>query len=169
MTALQTARLSGKPLGSQHFDDVYRMHQDPKVMATLGGLRDAEQTTRMLKRVEDLWRDRGFGLWALRDRTTGSFAGRGGFLCTNIGGREETELGYSFMPDYWGSGLATEFATEAVRTAFEALGLDDIVCFTLTTNRASQRVMEKAGFVFEKRLIHEGLPHIFCRQTRPSS
>lgn len=39
------------------------------------------------------------------------------------------------------------------------------ICYTLTTNRASQRVMEKLGFRFEKEMIHAGLPHVFYRMT----
>jgi RimJ/RimL family protein N-acetyltransferase len=40
-----------------------------------------------------------------------------------------------------------------------------VVCFTLTTNRASQRVMEKAGFEYERDIVHAGLPHVFYRIT----
>ncbi len=169
MTSIETERLRGAPLNRGDFDDVCRMHSDPRVMATLGGLRTDDTTAGMIDRIEKLWRDHGHGLWFLRDKATGAFAGRGGFAHTNIGGAEEVELGYTFMPEYWGRGLATEFATEAVRLAFEVFGLDDIVCFTLTTNAASLRVMEKAGFQFERRLIHEGMPHIFCRQRRPAA
>ena len=39
----------------------------------------------------------------------------------------------------------------------------DIVCFTLPTNRASQRVMEKVGFVYERDITHANLPHVLYR------
>jgi len=41
--------------------------------------------------------------------------------------------------------------------------LGDVVGFTLTTNVASQRVLEKAGIPFERVLEHAGLPHWFGR------
>jgi hypothetical protein len=41
------------------------------------------------------------------------------------------------MTEYWGRGLATEMAEAILRVAFEGLGMTDVVCFTLTTNRAS--------------------------------
>ena len=41
----------------------------------------------------------------------------------------------------------------------------DLVCFTLTTNHASQRVMEKVGFRYECNVLHAGLPHVFYRLT----
>ena len=167
MTNIETKRLRGTPLDRGDFDDLCRMHDDPRVMATLGGLRSDGESAGMITNVETLWRDRGYGLWSLREKATGTFAGRGGFAHINIGGREEIELGYSFLPEYWGRGLATEFATEAVRLAFDVFGLDDIICFSLTTNAASLRVMEKIGFQFERRLIHAGMPHLLCRQRRP--
>ena len=164
MTDIETTRLRGTPLDRSNFDDLCRMHNDPRVMATMGGLRPDDESAGFIDDVERLWRDHGYGLWFLREKATGAFAGRGGLLHTDIGGADEVELGYTFMPEFWGRGLATEFAIEAVRLAFEVFKLDNIVCFTLTTNSASQRVMEKAGFQFERRLIHEGVTHIFCRQ-----
>jgi len=49
--------------------------------------------------------------------------------------------------------------------AFERLGMEELVCFTLTINRASQRVMEKAGFEYERDVVHAGQPHVLYRLT----
>jgi RimJ/RimL family protein N-acetyltransferase len=43
------------------------------------------------------------------------------------------------------------------------------VSFTLTTNRASQRVMEKAGLGFDRRIEHAGLPHLLYRLSAPDA
>jgi RimJ/RimL family protein N-acetyltransferase len=45
----------------------------------------------------------------------------------------------------------------------ELLGLDDIVAFTLPTNDASRRVMEKLGFSYERDIEHAGMPHVLYR------
>ncbi len=50
-----------------------------------------------------------------------------------------------------------------MRVAFTELHLPEIVCFTLPTNRASQRVMQKAGFRYERDLIYKDLPHVIYR------
>ena len=42
--------------------------------------------------------------------------------------------------------------------------LNNLVCFTLVDNNASRRVMEKAGFTFERELIHAGMPHVLYRR-----
>jgi [ribosomal protein S5]-alanine N-acetyltransferase len=100
-----------------------------------------------------------------RDRADGRFVGRAGLLNTYVGGNDEVELAYGLMAEYWGRGLATEMAKEVLSVAFEQFGLADVVCFTLTTNRASQRVMEKAGFEYERDVVHAGRPHVLYRIT----
>ena len=45
----------------------------------------------------------------------------------------------------------------------EELSLPTIVAFTLPTNIASRRVMEKCGLVYERPIIHADLPHVLFR------
>jgi RimJ/RimL family protein N-acetyltransferase len=169
---LRTDRLIGRRLRAADFDDLARMHRDPRVMATLapagapnGGLLSDDETRRFLRRNLEHWDRHGYGLWLFRDRADGRFVGRGGLKRTSVDGRDEVELAYAVMADYWGRGLATEMAEAVLAAGFERLGLPEIVCFTLTTNRASQRVMEKAGFVYEREIVHAGLPHVLYRLT----
>jgi ribosomal-protein-alanine N-acetyltransferase len=69
---------------------------------------------------------------------------------------------YAVHPDLWGRGYATELARAAVERARE-LALTELVGFTLTTNLASQRVLQKAGLRFERTIEHARLPHWFGR------
>ena len=39
----------------------------------------------------------------------------------------------------------------------------DLIAFTLPDNLASRRVMEKAGFAYEREILHAGLPHVLYR------
>src|SRR5215813_2333715 len=112
---------SGEPIGSFHTDrliatrlretdlsELYRMHQDTKVMATLGGPRTDDRTRKFVATNLRHWDDHGFGLWVFRAASTRSFVGRGGLRHVHIGGRDEVELAYAVMPELWGRGLATE-------------------------------------------------------------
>jgi RimJ/RimL family protein N-acetyltransferase len=137
------------------------MHRDPRVMATLGGLRSDEESARYLRDNLD-HRDRyGYGIWAFRNKSDGRFVGRAGLRNTHVGGEEEFELAYALVPDLWNKGLARVI----LKVAFEDLGLIDVVCFTLPANRASRRVMEKAGFEYERDVVHAGSPHVLYRIT----
>ena len=149
-----------------HFDELLQMHRDEKVMATLGGVRIAEAWTReFLGKSSAHWNQHGFGLWVFRDKTNGKFAGRGGLRHIVVTGNEEVELAYALMPAYWGQGHATEIAKRSLKIGFEMLHLTNIVCFTMTTNYASQRVMQKAGFSYERNITHANLPHVLYRMT----
>ncbi|HTU90529.1 MAG TPA: GNAT family N-acetyltransferase [Gemmataceae bacterium] len=161
-----TPRLLLHRMTADDLEDLTRMHLDPRVMATLGGVRSPEQTRDWLERQIGHWERCGFGLWMARERQTGQLTGRGGLHHVEIDGRDEIEVGYSFLPDFWGRGLATELACESIRVAFTMLNLPEIVCFTLTTNRASQRVMQKASFCYERDLVYKDLPHVLYRLRR---
>ena len=167
--AFRTDRLLAERLREEHIGEIQRIHLDPNVMATLGGLRSDEESAHYLRDNLDHWYRYGYGMWVFRDRAHGRFVGRAGLRNTHVGGNDEVELAYALMADYWGRGLATEIATEILKLAFVRLDLDDIVCFTLPTNRASQRVMKKAGFEYERDVVHAGTPHVLYRVNAPDA
>jgi len=162
-TNLVTARLRLTRLSSADLDDLVRMYADPKVTATLGGVRTADWVAEYLKKQIAHWDAHGFGLWTAREPGAGKFAGRAGLRYATLDGRQEVEVTYGLMPEFWGRGFATELAVESVRVGFTELRRPDLVCFTLPTNLASRRVMEKAGFRYERDIIYADLPHILCR------
>ncbi len=160
---LRTERLTlHRPIPADR-DDLLQMHTDPGVMATLGGVRTESESDAILKRLIADWDAHGFGYWIARDSDTGAFAGRAGLRLIIVDERPEIELGYGFMSDYWGRGIATEAAAAIVRAGFETVGTRNLVCFTTPTNERSRRVMEKLGFRYEKDFVHADLPHRLCR------
>jgi ribosomal-protein-alanine N-acetyltransferase len=148
------------------------MHRDSRVMATLapadvpnGGVLPDEETRHFLRRHLDHWDRHGYGFWMFRDKADDRFVGRAGLHNANAGGNEEVELAYALMAECWGSGFATEMAQGILVVAFGRLRMTEVVCFTLTTNRASQRVMEKVGFEYECDIVHARLPHVLYKFT----
>jgi len=108
------------------------------------------------------WPTYGFGPWVLELREDGRFAGRGGLKTTTVRGEPAVELPWSVVPALQGRGLATEAGAAALQAA-RALGLPEVVSYTLTTNLASQRVMERIGLRRDGELEHAGLPHVLYR------
>ena len=68
-----------------------------------------------------------------------------------LAARSEAELGWLIAPEHQGRGLATEAARALVELCFSALGVRRVVASTFEANRASWRVMEKAGMRLETR------------------
>ncbi len=69
------------------------------------------------------------------------------------------------MPNFWSQGLATEMSREILRAGFKDLRLSNVLSYTLSTNQASQNVIQKLGFTFERTGDHASLPHVFFRLT----
>ncbi|MBD6616537.1 GNAT family N-acetyltransferase [Komarekiella sp. 'clone 1'] len=160
-----TQRLLAERLHFKHLNELYRMHQNTQVMATLGGVRSDEATRLFIFNNLHHWQQYGFGLWVFRDKVNHQFVGRAGLRNTHLDGKEEVELAYALMAKFWSQGLATEIGEKILKIGFEVLNLHEIVCLTLTTNKASQRVMEKLGFKYERDIIHADLPHLLYRLT----
>lgn len=163
----ETQRLLAARARPDDLDDLARMHTDPTVMATLGGrVWTPEETKAFLDRVLDHWDRHGYGVWTLRAKESGAFVGRAGLRRKLIDGYEETELLYACMPEHWRQGLTTEAAEGIVAVAFERLMMPSLVAFTLPANAASRRVMEKAGFGYERDFIHAGELHVLYRRRQ---
>ncbi len=62
------------------------------------------------------------------------------------------ELSYCLHPSKWGKGYVTEAVKAVTEFAFDGLGVHRIEAGCSTENIASQRVLEKVGFVQEGRL-----------------
>jgi len=160
-----TARLAAERLTPEHFAAIRAMDSDPAYMALLGGVRDVPKTQAYMDRNLKHWDDYGFGCWVLRDARDGEVAGRCIIRHLDVEGTDEVELGYGFHPRYWGQGLATEIAKELLRIGREKLGIASLVAITMRANRGSQRVLEKAGLVYERDIVHDGVTHMLYRSV----
>ena len=157
-----TARLGAERLTPAHFDAIRAMDSDPTYMALLGGTRSERETRAYMARNLQHWDDYGFGLWILRD-AAGDVAGRCVLRHLDVEGTDEVELGYGLHTRYWGRGLATEVAKELLRLGRDELRRPSIVAITRTVNVASQRVLIKAGLVYNRDVDHEDVLHMLFR------
>lgn len=167
---IETERLICERLRPEHEAELSVLLLDPRVARTLFPTATTRLTDTILRVSLDEklghWARYGFGLWLLRDRATGEMVGRGGLQHTTADGAEVVEAAWAIVPERWGQGLATELAHTAARIAFDDLGLEEIVAFTLPDNVASRRVMEKAGFTYERDIERAGMSHVLYRRQR---
>jgi [ribosomal protein S5]-alanine N-acetyltransferase len=66
--------------------------------------------------------------------------------------RHTAEFGYWLGEEFWGHGVMSEVVPAFVNYCFEKFSLHRISAQTYSSNPASARVLEKAGFVLEGRL-----------------
>ena len=86
----------------------------------------------------------GYGMWLARLKPSGEFVGRF-TLQPNSPGIGDAEIGYRLLPAFWGSGLATEGASELLRYGLADLHANRIVATTMAVNVRSRQVMERIG------------------------
>jgi ribosomal-protein-alanine N-acetyltransferase len=133
-------------------------------MATLGGVRDHDTTRQYVEVNSEHWDRHGFVIYVLRHLDDGRLVGRAGLRHVPVGGHDEVEVAYGLRSEFWGQGIAVAVAEELVSIAARAELCADLVAFTLSTNRRSWRVMEKAGFAFEREFDHDGSSHVLYRR-----
>lgn len=169
---LDTERAIAHPLGDDDLAALRQIWTDARVTATLSATGEPFSEAAIRQRLEAAiahWNAYGFGIWLFRDRSgdrESNLIGYCGVRHATVEERAERELLYGVVSGRWGGGLATEMAAAVLNWTFDRANLPDVVCYTLTTNFASQRVMAKLGFRVEKPLTHVGLPHLLHRHTR---
>ncbi|MBM81722.1 MAG: GNAT family N-acetyltransferase [Planctomycetaceae bacterium] len=109
----------------------------------------------------------GYGRWACVLKDTSAIIGFCGLKY--LSDWDAVDVGYRFLPQYWGRGLATEAYTASLDFGFGTLGLERIIGLVIPENAASIRVLEKAGMRFEAEVIYDGTPvlqFVKCRGDR---
>jgi RimJ/RimL family protein N-acetyltransferase len=143
---METLRLAMREFVPSDFDDLHRLDGDPRVMKYINGGRPAtrEETAAAIRRVTRNYRlYPGLGAWYTVRRDTGKFIGW--FSLKYAGRSPDVEIGYRLLPQARGQGFATEGATAMYHYGFDDLDLDRIIGVTDPGNKASQRVLVKAG------------------------
>ncbi len=88
--------------------------------------------------------------YAITKRDDGTLVGAIGL--TMDAKHERAEMGYWIGKPFWNNGYATEAARAMIKFGFHDLGLNRIFAHYLTRNKASGKVMEKAGMKYEGHL-----------------
>ncbi|MEZ4217202.1 MAG: GNAT family N-acetyltransferase [Myxococcota bacterium] len=164
--AIETERLRGERATPAHLPEFLRVAEDALAAATLGGRAPRPVLEERFARWLREWDEAGFGLWIWRERASGAHVGHAALRRDSRFGPRDVELGYALHPDAWARGFATEAARALVAVAFERLALPELVAFTLPTNAGSRRVMEAAGFHYERDIEHAGRTHVLYRRSR---
>ena len=64
-------------------------------------------------------------------------------------GIKSHELGFALSKEFWGRGVMTEAAKAVIHFGFSAYGLDLVSVCTAPSNKRSQSVIQKCGFIYE--------------------
>jgi RimJ/RimL family protein N-acetyltransferase len=137
-------------------ESIYRLNIHPDIFRFTTDLpfESVEEAREFLKNY-DAYSLYGFGRWAVVLKDTNAFIGWCGLKY--IPEEKEVDIGYRFLPEYWGQGFAVETGLKCCEFGFAKLGLTRIVARVHKDNFRSIRVSEKMGMVYEKDLMYDGV------------
>jgi RimJ/RimL family protein N-acetyltransferase len=69
---------------------------------------------------------------------------------------DDVDVGFAFLPRYWGKGYAYEAGAAVMAYGKDALGLSRIVAIVSPDNASSIKVLEKLGLAFERTITLPG-------------
>lgn len=146
MTLLLTPRLRLEPLQDHHFDGLYLLNSDPRVMRYITGRPDTPVDTQaMIDRVKARWAELGYSWWGFIRQEDGMLIGCGCIQHLNRDPTGPLETGWRLRPDCWSQGYASEAARHMVGWAFATLRPDLICAVCQPENTPSSTVMERLG------------------------
>lgn len=142
---LETPRLRLRGFSHDDLDAYAEMCADPEVMRFVGNGQtlDRCQAWRNMAMIAGHWQLRGYGLWAVEERSSREMIGRIGLW--NPEGWLQMEVGWTLRRTYWGQGFATEAAQAAIDYAVTVLKEQHLISLIKPGNQASIRVAERLG------------------------
>jgi RimJ/RimL family protein N-acetyltransferase len=160
-TVIDTGRLLLRRFTTDDLEAFYQLGSRPEIIryAQAAPLASREQALEFMTAAPfHDYATYGYGRFACVWKATGAVIGFSGVKY--VPEIEDNELGYRFLPEYWGQGLATEAGTALIEFARSTLRLERLVAMVHPDNVASARVVTKLGFVVERTLRYSGLPDV---------
>ena len=148
---IETDRLLLRPYREEDFDDLFAMNSDIRILKYLGNKPSTREETwmRLLRNVGH-WSLKGFGAFAVFEKTTGRFVGNTGLAHHQRGLGEQfdpfPEAGWVLAHWSHGNGYATEAALAAHRWFDAREEAQRTVCMIDPENTPSLHVAEKLGY-----------------------
>jgi RimJ/RimL family protein N-acetyltransferase len=164
---LETERLRLRRLRESDHTTLAEFYADPEMTRYLGGPVDAADAWQWLLAAIGHWTIRGFGQFALDERTSGAFCGVAGLI--RHFDWPELELGWRVFREHQGRGYATEAAHRIRAHAYEVLGAQTLVSYIDPENLPSVRVAKRLGAHRDGTITLRGRPAEVYRHPGPDS
>lgn len=146
MIIFETERLMVRQYTGEDYDNYFSLHGNAQVMQYIRAAQTrVESDAKFEETILNVVPHSFMGRWAVEEKASGKFIGS--FIIAPIPDDvAKTQLGYSFLPAYWGKGLATEVTKEGLNYFRDKTSLTEIFAVIETPNIASHKVLLKAGF-----------------------
>ena len=161
---LETERLILRDLLETDVDGIFELDSDPLVHKYLGKnpIATKAQAEESIQFIRQQYQERGIARFAAIEKATGEFIGWSG-IKFNTGDKEEIggyrdfyDIGYRFIPRYWGTGYASESSFKTLDFGFNELQIETMCGAAEVENIASNKVLQKIGLRFTNDFMFDG-------------
>jgi len=150
---LETERLVLRRLNMDDAPFILKLVNEPSWLRYIGdkGVRNLADARNYLQTGPiTMYEQKGFGLYMTELRGDCTPIGMCGLIKRAT--LEDVDVGFAFLPGFWGQGYAQEAAAAVLQHGRATLGIPRIVAITSPDNARSIRLLDKLGFSFEKML-----------------
>lgn len=140
---IETERLILRVPRIEDFERYAELLGDEEAARYIGGHLPRAAAWRRFLQMPGAWVVQGFAMFSVEEKRTGRWLGQTGPWKPD--GWPGNEVGWSFHPDAWGRGYATEAATAAMDWAFDTLGWDAVIHCIDPANVPSQKLAQRLG------------------------
>lgn len=144
---LETERLVLRGFSEADLQPLVSFYSNETTSKFVGGVSEPWEVWRRMASYIGHWQLRGYGPFALEDKSSGNFAGYCGPWYPH--GWPEPELGWGLMPEFQGRGLVVEAAKRCLSYVYDDLGWNTAISAIDPDNAASRRVAERLGATYE--------------------
>ncbi|WP_313100374.1 GNAT family N-acetyltransferase [Epilithonimonas sp.] len=146
-----TERLTLRKITIDDIDNIFQLDSNPDVMKYVGvpPVKLKEESAKMVENIINQYKNNGTGRLAVIEKESNQFIGWCGIklLTDEVNGFKNVyELGYRFLPEFWGKGYATESALASLDLGFNQLNADKIYAYADIGNESSNHILTKLGF-----------------------
>ena len=145
---VETPRLVMRGFSEGDLDAWAAIRADPIVAEHVGGVMDRASSWSRMAEYIGHWALRGYGQWAVVERSSGELVGRCGLWFPE--GWPELEVGWTLAHSVWGRGYATEAGAASIEWGRSTLGLTRIASVISPGNERSIAVAERLGMTFDR-------------------
>jgi len=150
---IETERLILREFRDSSDFDSYAEFYGSELTKYYGGPLDRVSAWRAAATMMGHWVIRGYGAWAVEERSTGDFCGIVGLW--NPEGWPEREITWAIVENKQGLGIAAEAAIRSRTYAYDVLGWSNVYSCISAENRASICLAEKIGAVLDRQIEHD--------------
>ena len=140
----QSERLSYVPVEQEHYDELRKIHTDPVVMQSIGGVRSEAKSKENFQSYTQHWETNAFGMYVITEKATQKFVGFGGLRDEDD--TDGIEISYVIKSEYWGKGYGTEMVSAFLDYAYAVLRQERVVAVVSSENTRSLAILLKLGF-----------------------